>query len=349
MVKTDAMDITCAILAGGGSTRMGRDKATLTLGDRPLIHHVYEKARKVFKEVIILSKARPGFEGIDAAVLPDLFPIQSPMVGVVSALLYANTPYVFILACDMPALSEKALAYMVDQVRGEDVIIPRTSKGYEALHAIYGRSCISYFLTAIGRGRLRINDVLAYLRVREVWDHPVFVHKGRSVFTNINVKEDLVAASGRDCGAGIEIRQMRKEDLKDVLAVERKSFVSPWTRGLFEEALLSPIALNYIVRAGDRLAGYLCLYTVLDEAHILNIAVSPGERKKGYASALMGRVIDELKEEGVTQFHLEVRESNRDAILLYGKFGFVAIDKRKKYYTDTNEDAILMYLAAGNG
>ena len=341
------MDISCAILAGGTSRRMGRDKTTVTLFGRSLIQHVYEKAARVFDNIIILSRHHGHFEGIDAPVLPDVLPQRGAMVGIASALLYASTPYVFILACDMPNLNEKTLAYMAGEVHGEDVVIPHTHFGYEALHAIYNRSSLSYFLTSIERQRFMITDVLPYLSVRELGEHPLFVQKGQSVFANINREEELSAASQFD-GAGVgEIRAMGAPDLEGVIAIEKRSFPTPWTKRLFEEALLSPIAANFIIETGEGLAGYLCLYTVEDEAHILNIAIQPDLRKKGYASVLMRHVIERLKEKGIAQFYLEVREGNKEAIRLYHGFGFIPIGKRKKYYTDTNEDALVMHLAIG--
>ncbi|MDR2018046.1 MAG: ribosomal protein S18-alanine N-acetyltransferase [Syntrophobacterales bacterium] len=343
------MNTSCAILAGGRSRRMGEDKALLKLGGRPLINHVYEKARRVFDDIIIISNHHHGFAGIDVSALPDVLPVKGSIVGVVSALMYASTPYVFVLACDMPNLSEKALVYMAEEARGEDVIVPRTAHGYEALHAIYSRSCISHFLSAIERDWLKITSVYPYLAVRELTDETVFLQEGRYVFSNINTREDLLAASEFYDGERLAVRKMTQKDLSDILAIEKESFQSPWTERLFEEALLSPIAFNFVITVGNDIVGYLCLYAVEDEAHILNIAVSPLHRQKEYASMLMGIAIEELTGKGIIQYYLEVRESNSKALRLYGKFGFTAIGKRKKYYTDTNEDALVMYRTQGNG
>jgi len=325
------------------------DKALLMLGGRPLINHVYDKARRVFEDVMIISSHHSRFDGIDAPVMPDILPARGSIAGVASALLYHSTPYVCILACDMPNLSEEALAYMAKEVRGQDVIVPRTIHGYEALHAIYNRSCISFFLGSIGRGRLKITGVFPYLTVRELRDESVFVRRGQYVFWNINTQEDLLAASKLYDAAGPQVREMKREDLRDILAIEKESFKSPWTKRLFEETLLSPISANFVIIAEGGLVGYLCLYTVEDEAHILNIAVSPEHRQQGYATALLEKVIENLGEKGISHYYLEVREGNYEAQGLYHKFGFVAIGKRKKYYTDTNEDALVMHLAQGNG
>ena len=343
------MEIGCAIIAGGMSRRMGGDKALIMLGGRPLINHVYEKARRVFRDIMIISSRHSQFDGIDAPVRPDVLPVKGSIVGVVSALMYSSAPYVCVLACDMPNLSEASLAYMVGEIHGEDVIIPRTVHGYEALHAIYNRSCIPFFLSAIGRNRLKITGVFPYLTVKELRDETRFLRRGQYVFSNINTKEELAAASTGQETTDLTVRGMGKKDLRDVLAIEKRSFKSPWTKKLFEETLFSPISMNFVITAGNELVGYLCLYTVEPEAHILNVAISPAHRQKGYASALMDRVIEELGGKGITQYYLEVREGNNEALGLYRKFGFAAIGKRKKYYTDTNEDALVMHLSRGNG
>lgn len=176
---------------------MGQDKATLKLGDSCLINHAYDTARKVFQRVIILSSRHSHFSGIDAPVLPDVLYPVAPLVGIVSALLYASTAYVFVVACDMPNVSEEAFHYMIEEAHGgEDAVVPRTEYGFEPLHALYNRSCISCFLTAIGKNRLKIPDTFRYLSVRELHYHPSFQHKGYTIFTNINRKRDLSLISG---------------------------------------------------------------------------------------------------------------------------------------------------------
>jgi len=185
------MDFTCAILAGGKSTRLGRDKATLKVFDKALIQQVYEKAEHVFKDIVIVSNHHDRFFGIDVPIVRDILPIPSSIVGIASALLFANTPYVFVLACDMPFVSVQSIEYVLNKVNGEDIIIPRTEKGFESLHAVYNRSCISTMITRIGLQRLKISDLFPFFIVREVEENQVFMNRGASVFTNINVEEDL--------------------------------------------------------------------------------------------------------------------------------------------------------------
>jgi molybdenum cofactor guanylyltransferase len=189
--KENHMNISCAILAGGRSRRMGRDKATIKLDNKPLIRHVYDQVREIFRDVVIVSSYHKSIEGIDAPFIGDVMPVQSPLTGITSALLHAANPYTFVIACDMPFVSRTAMEYMRAEMGGEDIIIPKVEKGYEPLHAIYNRSCISLFLTFIERNRLKIPDAFAFLSVRELEERRYFINNGRSIFTNVNTEEDL--------------------------------------------------------------------------------------------------------------------------------------------------------------
>lgn len=170
------MDITCAILAGGKSTRMGKDKATIEVCNKPLIQQVYEKAQHVFRKILIVSSVHEQFPGIDAPIVQDISPLRSSMVGIASALLSADTPYVFVLACDMPFVTSQSIEHVLKEIHGEDIIIPRTQYGWEALHAVYNRSCLSVMITHIGLQRLKITGILPFFSVREVWENPAFIN-----------------------------------------------------------------------------------------------------------------------------------------------------------------------------
>ena len=188
------MEVTCAILAGGKSKRMGRDKALIPVGDRALLSRVYAVAEEVFTDIFVLSNLHTHLDKVRGPIVKDVIPRQGPMIGIVSALLYARTTYVFVLACDMPFLRKEAIEYVLTAARGEDIVIPKTEKGFEPLHALYNRSCISPLLSAIERGRMKIPDIFPLLSVKVVEGKEVFASQGLSIFTNINTEEDLSRA-----------------------------------------------------------------------------------------------------------------------------------------------------------
>jgi len=147
---------------------------------------------------------------------------------------------------------------------------------------------------------------------------------------------------------GVTVREMKEYDLEEILAIEKRSFADPWSRRLFKETLVFPHSANFVLQgAAGVLLGYINFYLIGEEAHLLNLAIHPEWRKKGLATHLLNHAIDFLKRRDAAHFFLEVREGNRDAIYLYRKFGFEFIGRRKRYYVETNEDALVMRLACG--
>lgn len=136
---------------------------------------------------------------------------------------------------------------------------------------------------------------------------------------------------------------MRAEDLDEVLAIERVSFAMPWSRGAFlYEMQQNRVARCWVMRDGPRVVGYLCLWEVSDEVHITNLAVLPAERRRGIARTLLGHVLETAQRQHLRIVVLEVRPSNREARKLYESFGFLVIGRRRGYYYDTGEDALVM-------
>ena len=140
---------------------------------------------------------------------------------------------------------------------------------------------------------------------------------------------------------------MTPADLDEIMAIERASFAMPWTRDQFEREIENPVSYPYTLMVIDeegkmKLGAYIIFWIVYDEAHILDIAVRPGLRRRGIATWLFEKVITMLKEAYVRGVFLEVRKSNKAAINLYKKFGFKESYERKKYYGD--EDGLVMTL-----
>ncbi len=175
---------------------MGRDKATVLLDGKPLIAHVFDVAKRVFTDIMVVSSLPIAVDGMKARVVKDILPMPGSLTGIVSALIASDTDYVFVLGGDMPFITAEAMRYVVEAAAGEDIIIPRTEGGLEPMHALYRRSCISPMLAALGRGHMKITGLLALLQVKVLPPDPVFFNRGVSVFMNINTEEDLRRAEG---------------------------------------------------------------------------------------------------------------------------------------------------------
>jgi len=144
--------------------------------------------------------------------------------------------------------------------------------------------------------------------------------------------------------ASLLLDRMRTEDLDEVLAIERASFSMPWSRGAFlYEMQQNRVARCWVARdETSRVAGYLCLWEVADEIHITNVAVRPDLRRKGIARSLLRTVLDDARGRRFKMVVLEVRPSNQHAVSLYESFGFRVVGRRRGYYYDTGEDALVM-------
>ena len=141
------------------------------------------------------------------------------------------------------------------------------------------------------------------------------------------------------------IRQMETNDIDQVMEIEHASFGVPWTRDIFEQELRqNNYACYFVIEEGNKIFGYCGLWVVIDEAQITNIALLPEYRGKKYGQALFQYVITKATALGAHRLSLEVRVSNIVAQKMYRKFGLVPGGVRRKYYTDNNEDGLVMWV-----
>ena len=153
----------------------------------------------------------------------------------------------------------------------------------------------------------------------------------------------------------LDIRRAVPVDLAAILRIERASFVDPWTEDSLATALSLDRMLVLVADEGGEalgdgaasLVGYVVALVVAPEAEIADLAVAPGARRRGIGQALLTRALDELREAGVRAVHLEVRESNLPARTLYESTGFRAVGRRKGYYRQPVEDALVLARAIG--
>jgi ribosomal-protein-alanine N-acetyltransferase len=145
----------------------------------------------------------------------------------------------------------------------------------------------------------------------------------------------------------VTIDLMGRSDLPEILAIERESFSSPWTAGMFTEELENTLAQCLVIRITDKgksvISAYIIFRLIADEAHLHNLAVKKESKRQGLAQSLMETMKDIAMQVGICARTLEVRETNKEAISLYRKCGFVVKGRRPLYYTDTHEDALIMW------
>jgi ribosomal-protein-alanine N-acetyltransferase len=145
----------------------------------------------------------------------------------------------------------------------------------------------------------------------------------------------------------LAIDLMGSTDLPEIMLIEKESFISPWTVGMFADELRVTHSQCLVARLRQNkktvIGGYIIFWIVADEAHLHNIAVKNEFRRQGLAHCLMDLMKEISRQARVKYMTLEVRESNEGAIKLYRKCGFVVRGRRPLYYTDTKEDALIMW------
>ena len=140
----------------------------------------------------------------------------------------------------------------------------------------------------------------------------------------------------------IVIQRMSQEDVDQVARLEKICFSDPWSKETFREELQLKLAIPLVAKLEKEVVGYTCLWHLDDQLEVANFAVSPDHRGKGIGEKIIKRILLEAKERACKSIVLSVRESNKAAINLYTKFGFVEVGRRKRYYRLPTEDAVTM-------
>ncbi len=144
-------------------------------------------------------------------------------------------------------------------------------------------------------------------------------------------------------GDPFRIRDLSRRDLPEVAVIERRSFSDPWSERSFVELLAEGghlVALGAVGREG--ILGYLLARDISGTSEILNLAVDPASRGAGVGQALLEEGVSRLEAAGSREIYLEVRESNRTAVVLYQRNGFERVGMRRAYYDHPTEDALVL-------
>jgi len=147
----------------------------------------------------------------------------------------------------------------------------------------------------------------------------------------------------------LKFRQMKITDLDEILEIERASFPAPWSRNMFVEEMSNRSARLVVFVDEERVVGYMCFWEIMDEAHLLTIAVHPQKRRRGYGKFMMDHLEQLCVKDGLKRIVLDVGRRNDPARNLYRKCGFISVGFRKDYYTVIGDDAIVMEKWLGSG
>lgn len=188
--------LTAAILAGGQARRLGgREKSTLAVGGTRIIDRQVAVLREVVDHLLIVASKPARYQALELPVVTDLLSGAGALGGIYTALMATPTPQMLIVACDMPFLRAPFLHQLAALGRDMDIAIPRTADGYQPLCASYSRSVADLIRRRIDAGTLKIQDLLAEVRAREIGPEELarFDPDG-TLFFNVNTPEDFARA-----------------------------------------------------------------------------------------------------------------------------------------------------------
>jgi FdhD protein len=185
-------DVTGVILAGGASSRMGRNKALLEVNGSPIITAIYRTLASLFHEVIIVTNTPHDFEFIPCRKVPDIYTGIGSIAGLHSALAHSTTERTFVTACDMPFVNPDIIRFLCNLQQDEyEAVVPFSEGGQEPLHALYRSKCRDLFECAVNNGERKILDILPRMKVRKVtWEEMKSIGGSTAAFLNVNTPEE---------------------------------------------------------------------------------------------------------------------------------------------------------------
>lgn len=142
----------------------------------------------------------------------------------------------------------------------------------------------------------------------------------------------------------VSIEPMRKADVPAISQIERRCYPTPWHENAYYTELTNRCACYLVARLDGAVIGYAGMWVIMDEAHITTVAVDPPYRGRKIGERLLLNLLEEAIRMGASRATLEVRENNRVAQSLYRKYGFYETAIRKNYYTDNQENAVVMWV-----
>ncbi len=179
------------ILVGGKSSRMGTNKAFLEIKGKTFIELQIELLREMFDEISISANTPSEYEYLNLPIYTDIYPGKGPLGGIYTSLINSSSVHTFMLACDMPFVEPALIKHLKDLTKEYDVVIPKSEKGLEPLHAFYSRKCIEPIKRSLDENNLRIISFLPHVRVKVVeLDSLSSSDSFKNSIKNLNTRDD---------------------------------------------------------------------------------------------------------------------------------------------------------------
>jgi molybdopterin-guanine dinucleotide biosynthesis protein A len=187
--------LSVVILAGGKSSRMGRDKALMPVGGQRIVDRIVAQLGRYGSETIVITNTPGDYRYLGLPLYGDVLPEKGALGGLYTALYYASRPYALVVACDMPFVNQPLLDHLWALAPQHDAVVPRLNGEAEPFRAIYSRACLGPMRAALDAGKMRVISFFPEVRVRFVDEPEIDQFDPEHVtFFNVNTPDDLERA-----------------------------------------------------------------------------------------------------------------------------------------------------------
>lgn len=341
------------ILIGGKSSRMGEDKFSLVLNGKTFLEIAAETLQEAgIEQILVVDRSEPSALAVRLSLIKDIYKNRGALGGIHSALTHSKSDWTIILACDYPFVTVDLLEFLMKRAESEndfDAFAPIQKDGkIQSLCAVYKtencRKILSEMLENAGE-KYSVRDFLSQIKTRyiefsEIADLPNAEH----FFFNVNTPEDFLLAKKLNEKTPIEIVKMTADDIEKVMKIQLEGNLSYWSFEDYKDEISRGNSFSVVAKVDNRVVGFLVSRLISEDycAELYNIGVDVHFRRQKVGAKLLEYFTKHCVSNNLEKIFLEVRESNQTAITFYLKNNFTILSKRKNFYTNPTEDALLM-------
>jgi len=173
---------------------MGENKAFIDIDGVPIIHRIHNLFKELFQEIIIVTNQKELFSNFESKIYSDLFPNKGALGGLYTGIFFSTFNFSFCVACDMPYIKKSLVQYLLNHIKDDDVIVPRTKDGLQPLHAIYSKNCLGPIKKVIEQGKYKIIDIYDMVKVKIINEKDfISLDPLRESFINVNTPIELLS------------------------------------------------------------------------------------------------------------------------------------------------------------
>lgn len=348
------MDFENYILIGGKSSRMGKDKFSLILNGKNFLEIAVETLQNFGNVSVVVSGLTNFVENIPT--VKDIYKNRGALGGIHSALTNSKSNFTIILACDYPFVTVDLIEFLQNIAKAEDgfdAFAPIQADGkIQPLCAVYKTATCRKVLSEMLENsdeKYSVRDFLNRIKTRYVqFSEIAHLPNSENFFFNVNTPEDFDLATKiheqNTKENAIKILKMTEDDLAKVLEIQQEGNLSHWSFEDYKGEIFRNNSFSIVAKIAGQTVGFLVARLIAEDycAELYNIGVSLNFRRQKVGNKLLESFIKYCIKNKLEKIYLEVRATNETAIGFYLKNNFTVLSKRKNFYANPTEDAILM-------